>query len=138
MDHLQIRLKRLGKKRLRTVPVKLSGPVADLDGLLRACVASEVARFNASREEPKFVSFLTPAEIGRRSRGGKVTFGDVSNPETADVETATEVALQAWKDGVFVVFVDDEEIKELTTPLSLDKDSVVTFLRLTFLTGTMW
>ena len=138
MSELTIRLKRLGKKRLRTVPYKVPASAMTLRELIRACVDREVARFNDKQTEPTVISFLTPEDIGVAARDGKIAFGEVSNPTPADAETATAVALQAHADGVFVVFVDDEEIRDPNATLELTADSVVTFLRLTFLSGTYW
>jgi len=138
MTEISLRLKRLGKKRIRTVPYRISAEVKTLADLIRATVTNEVERFNASRAEPKLFAFLTPAEIQAQSQDGKVGFGDIANTDEADLEQAIEVALQAHADGVFLVFIDDEEIRSLDEELTLEEGSEVTFLRLTFLTGLLW
>jgi len=138
MTDISLRLKRLGKKRLHTVPYKVSADVKTLTELIRAAVTGEVERFNASRTEPKLFAFLTPSEIQRQATDGKITFGEVENTDEADLEAAVETALQAHADGVFLVFIDDDEVRSLTEVINLEEGSVVTFLRLTFLTGTLW
>lgn len=138
MPELTLRLKRLGKKRMHTVPYRISDEVKTLSDLINACVAAEVARFNASREESKLLPFLSPAEIQKQSEAGKVAFGDVANRDKADPDQATAVALQAWQDGLFIVFIDDDEIKTLDQELPIAEGSVITFMRLTFLTGALW
>ena len=138
MSELTIRLKRLGKKRLHTVPYKVPTGTMTLGDLIRSCVAAEVARFNETRTDPTLISFLTPGEIQAAAEAGKVAFGEVASTKQADVEKATAVALQAHTDGVFVVFVGDEEVRDLTEEINLTEDSVVTFIRLTFLSGTFW
>lgn len=135
---ISLRLKRLGKKRLHTVPYKLTTNVKTLADLIRAAVSGEVERFNTSRTEPKLFAFLTPSEIQEQATDGKVGFGEVANADEADLESAVETAFQAHADGVFLVFIDDEEIRSLDEEISLEEGSVVTFLRLTFLTGTLW
>jgi len=138
MTNISLRLKRLGKKRLHTVPYKVSADVKTLADLIRAAVTGEVERFNASRTEPKLFAFLTPAEIQERAEDGKVSFGEVDNTDKADLEAAVETALQAHADGVFLVFIDDDEVRSLTEEIALEEGNIVTFLRLTFLTGTLW
>lgn len=128
----------MGKKRLHTVPYKASADVKTLADLIRTAVTGEVERFNTSRTEPKLFSFLTPGEIEGQAKDGKVAFGEVDNTDEADLETAVATALQAHADGIFLVFVDDDEIRDLTQEITLEEGNVVTFLRLTFLTGTLW
>jgi len=138
MTEISLRLKRLGKKRIRTVPYRISSEVKTLADLIRATVTNEVERFNASRTEPKLFAFLTPADIQAQSQDGKVSFGDLANTDEANLEKAIEVALQAHADGVFLVFIDDEEIRSLDEEITLAAGTEVTFLRLTFLTGLLW
>jgi len=138
MPDISIRLKRLGKKRIHTVPYTLPAEVTTLRQLIRACVEKEVDRFNTSRTEPRLFAFLTPAEIQSQSESGKVGFGDLSNTDEADHEKALDVALQAHEDGVFCVFIDDEEVRHADDAIILTDGSVITFLRLTFLTGLLW
>ncbi|MEM6773157.1 MAG: hypothetical protein AAF597_21470, partial [Bacteroidota bacterium] len=82
--------------------------------------------------------FLSPAEMDEQSTTGKIGFGDLENRTLAVEEQSIEVARQGFLDGLFTVFVDEDEITELETPLSLTDASVITFLRLTFLSGTYW
>lgn len=138
MTEISLRLKRLGKKRIHTVPYRISSEVKTLADLIRATVTNEVERFNASRAEPKLFAFLTPADIQAQSQDGKVGFGDLANTDEADLEKALEVALQAHADGIFLVFIDDDEIRSLDDTITLNAGSEVTFLRLTFLTGLLW
>lgn len=138
MTEISLRLKRLGKKRIHTVPYKISTEVKTLADLIRATVNNEVERFNTSRTEPKLFAFLTPAEIQTQSQGGKIGFGNVVNTDEADPEQAIDVALQAHADGVFLVFINDVEIRSLEDEITLNEGTEVTFLRLTFLTGLLW
>lgn len=134
---ISIQLKRLGKKKVKTIDYQLP-VVHTLGELLEAIVRQEVAAFNERREEVKLIPFLTPADIQDQSASGKVGFGDIANRDAADVDQSIETALLGFKDGLFIVFLDDEEIRELDTPIRLTEDSVLAFLRMTFLTGTYW
>ena len=137
MADITIRLKRLGKKKVREVAYALP-PVASFGELIEALVRAEVQRFNDQRLEHSLLPFLTPAEIGEQSQSGKVGFGELANRNLADVDTALEAAKLGFTDGLFVAFLDDEELPSLTTPVALTEQSVLTLIRLTFLTGTYW
>ncbi|MEL7160519.1 MAG: hypothetical protein AAFN92_07160 [Bacteroidota bacterium] len=137
MAKLTIQLKRLGKKKVKVLPYTITPP-GSLDELIASCVRAEIAHFNARREDHRLLSFLTPAQMDEQSTSGKIGFGDLANREKADAEKGIATARQAYLDGLFTVFVDDEEVMELDTPLTLTEDSTITFLRLTFLTGTFW
>ena len=79
-----------------------------------------------------------PQEIGEQAQGGKITFGEKENRTLADLDTALETALLAFTDGLFTVFINDEEVKTLDTPLTIEADTIITFIRLTFLVGGYW
>ena len=132
---MQIQLKRLGKKKVHLVEVTLAHTPHTLRELITECVRSEVERFNASREETSLLPFLSP---GEQAQGGKITFGEKENRTLADLDTALETALLAFTDGLFTVFINDEEVKTLDTPLTIEADTVITFIRLTFLVGGYW
>ena len=55
---------------------------------------------------------------------GKITFGEKENRTLADLDTALETALLAFTDGLFTVFINDEEVKTLDTPLTIEADTV--------------
>ena len=66
---------------------------------------------------------------------GKVSFGFKYRDVEIDRKNAENVALLAFKDGLFAVFINDNEIESLDNHLDLKKDDIVTFIRFTMLTG---
>ena len=137
MPKLTIQLKRLGKKRVKSIDYELP-EVRTLRELLRAVVEREVTKFNERRVAETLLPFLTPVGIQEQSTTGKVGFGEVSNRRMADPETSVEAALTGFQDGLFLVFHDDEELKDLDATVHLRHGSTLAFLRMTFLTGTYW
>ena len=137
-NNVQIKLKKLGKKKIKQFEVELQSSVENLEELIVEIVKSEVKRFNDKQENPSIVSFLSNQAINEQSESGKVSFGDMYNQDKAIEHEAIENALLAHTDGMFVVFVDDEEIKDLKENITITEHSEVVFLRLTFLTGTYW
>ena len=138
MQQINIKLKKLGKKKIKTFEVTLEKEVENLESLIVEMVKCEVKRFNDERDNPQLISFLSDTAIREKAQEGKVAFGDIANRDKALESEAIENALLAFKDGLFVVFVDDEEIKELNQNIKIDVSSEVVFMRLTFLTGTYW
>ncbi|PZW42459.1 hypothetical protein LX95_00771 [Mesonia algae] len=135
---LTLQLKRLGKKKVKQVPFTLQETPKNLEELLIGCVKHQVEAFNKKRLEVNVIGFLSPAEIQEQAQSGKVDFGEINNKDLANLEKAIDNVLLAFKDGLFVVFVDDDEITDLKTPLELTSDSVIAFIRMTFLVGTYW
>ncbi|WBU88282.1 hypothetical protein [Cellulophaga omnivescoria] len=138
MPQLTLQLKRLGKKKVKQIPLTLDATPNNLQQLLVGCVKNQVEAFNKKRVEVNVVGFLSPAEIQDQAQRGKVDFGDLANKDLAVEQEAIDNVLLAFKDGLFVVFVDGDEVTSLETPLQLTKDSVVAFIRMTFLVGTYW
>jgi len=138
MPQLTLQLKRLGKKKIKQIPLTLNHTPKNLEELLIACVSNQVEAFNKKRLEVNVVGFLSPAEIQDQAQTGKIDFGDLANKDTAVLQEAIDNVLLAYKDGLFVVFIDGNEIKELATPLQLTDKSVVAFIRMTFLVGSYW
>ena len=138
MQNIKIKLRKLGKKKIKNFEVVLKDKVHTLKDLITQMVQNEVERFNESRENPQIVSFLSNQAISEKAQDGKIGFGDIANRDKAIESEAVENALLAFKDGLFVVFIDDEEIRELNQNIKIDELSDVVFMRLTFLTGTYW
>jgi hypothetical protein len=55
--------------------------------------------------------------------------------QSVDVEDAVAVALQAFEDGLYYVFIDDVQQTHLDGEVFLKSNSRVVFLRLTALVG---
>ncbi|TDQ79108.1 hypothetical protein [Sphingobacterium yanglingense] len=132
---LILQLKRLGKKRVISVPYVLEAVPATLKELIVACVTTEVKRYNAKREEIPLVSFLNPQQIEEQAEAGKIAFGDIDNLQQVVEDKALDTAFQAFEDGLFVVFIDGVEIKTLDEEVEIKDRSEVAFIRLTFLVG---
>lgn len=138
MDEIEIQLKRLGKKKILRQKVNLIGNIKTLEDLITQLVTHNVNSFNKEIETNKVLSFLSPSEIQNQSITGKIGFGEIENKTKANINSSIENALQAFEDGIFVVFIDDDEVKTLKEPLAIKESSSITFIRMTFLTGTYW
>ncbi|SEW51899.1 hypothetical protein [Chitinophaga arvensicola] len=106
--------------------------------LLQAVVKQQVAAYNDKPLEKNLLPFLSAEQTDDRLATGKAGFGSIYNEHKADAVKAQETALQAFEDGLFAVFINDEEMKHLPDKISLNNDTVITFVRLTFLAGSIW
>ncbi|PHR97953.1 MAG: hypothetical protein COA80_06295 [Leeuwenhoekiella sp.] len=138
MKPITIVLKRLGKKKVQEVDYLLPSIPETLEDLITACVREEVEKFNANRKNQQLISFLTPKNIDEQAQTGKIGFGELNNTTLADFDSSVQEALQAFRDGLFVVFVDDDPLESLSHPIRLTEKSSIAFIRMTFLTGTYW
>jgi len=106
--------------------------------LLQGVVKQQVAVYNNKPLEKNLLPFLSAAQVDDSLATGKAGFGSIYNEHKADAVKAQETALQAFEDGLFAVFINDEEMKHLSDQISLNNDTVITFVRLTFLAGSFW
>ena len=116
-------------------PLSLSnelGPTPTLRQLLTALVAGEVAAYN---ERQQTLNFLTSRELKVGAAAGKVVFSpQLQGPQVIEAE-ATAIALQAFEDGLYYVFLDDQQLEDLDAPVPLQSASTLLLLRLTALAG---
>lgn len=85
--------------------------------LITAVVAQQVNEYNNREAGTNLLPFLSKEK-------NRVVPAD-----------AQQTAIQAFEDGIFVLFVDDEEYTQTTAIVNLTSDSIITFIRLTFLSG---
>ncbi|MBR6158433.1 MAG: hypothetical protein IKQ27_15870, partial [Lachnospiraceae bacterium] len=55
-----------------------------------------------------------------------------------DLQQAIETALQAFEDGIYRVFLNEEELTALDQQITLNAEDTLTFVRLTLLAGRMY
>lgn len=137
------------------LPSEVSADKVTVAILLQALVAQQVADFNqaiATQQQQMQKNAaahgalssvaqtpLTTVAIDDYLRTtGKVGFGDKANLTPADLETATETALQAFTDGLFILFIDEQEVSQLNDIITVQEGSRLTFVRLTFLVGSFY
>jgi hypothetical protein len=78
---------------------------------------------------------MSRQEIEQGVVGGRVDAGERNVPQSVDAEEAVAVALQAFEDGLYFVFIDGVQQTQLDSEVFLKSNSKVLFLRLTALVG---
>ena len=137
---IYVRVKAIGKRKdiLAPTPYTLPEGITSLRHLLTAVVKKEVDCYNNKEMQLQLIPFLTQQELDDQARAGRVSFGRIYSDKKADPEKAIGNALQCWEDGLVRVFMNDEELTRLDAPLVIPDGAIFTFMRLTFLAGSMW
>lgn len=138
-----VAVKSIGQKRsklkLDTITLDNLHSPCTLKCFLLAMVEQQLTAFNQKKvADPTKDQTQTPLSenyLDLLTQTGKAGFELRYNEKQADLEAAQENALQCFEDGVFAVFVNDEEIRKLDYTLSINDDTVISFVRLTFLAG---
>ncbi|MGO4949837.1 hypothetical protein [Paenibacillus sp. DRB1-1] len=137
---LFVTVKSLGKRKpaLARQELELSPAPETLRGLITATVALNVQKLREKQESVALIPFLTGEEVQAQGEIGKVGFGSIYNEGVPDIKDAVNTAMQAFEDGLYRVFVCDEETIELDAPLSLKDGHEIVFIRFTMLAGGLW
>lgn len=137
---LFITLKQLGRKKdvIGREPLEVESPPSTAAALIAGIVSLQVRKHNSRPHEASLLPYLTTEEIDRQAATGKVSFGVDYNGKPANEAQAIRQAFQAFEDGIFRFFINDSEIENLDTPLSLQEGDRLIFIRLTMLAGRMW
>ena len=135
---VQIILKSLGKRGINPQEWKLSGQQNCLRDLITDMVRTSVSKFNDHESEVPLLQYLTNEDINQQSKAGKIGFGTLYDDRKGDPEEAIRSAIMAYEDGLYRVFVNEEEILELDEPLHIRERDQIVFVRLTMLAGRLW
>jgi hypothetical protein len=118
------------------IPLRAGEEQLPLRDLIARVVREEVAAFQERQERRRSIQALTAAEIERAAATGKIDMGGREEEGApVDPEQAVATALQAFADGLYYVFVDEQQQESLDRPVTLRPGSRVTFLRLVALAG---
>jgi hypothetical protein len=114
-----------------------NGQSPQLRDLLTYIVRQEVHAFEQRRSERRLLRVLSPQEIGAAASQGKIAMGGAEreSQHPVDEEAAVEVALQGFLDGLYLVFIDGQQQRDLAALVQLAPTSTLLFLRLVALVG---
>lgn len=138
---LTVNVKQLGKKRAigqSLIEIADLPQNATLQNLIINVVKQQVTAFNQRKKQPNLLPFLSKENIEQQSEKGKIDFNDSYNKQQADEQNAIDNALLSFKDGIYCVFIDDQQIESLNQNITINTNTVITFVRLTFLAGSYW
>ena len=132
--HLQIKAAGKRKAILEKHAYHLPETPESLQDFIAMIVTNEVAAYNQKAIDAPLMPYLTTEAYLDGEYVGKIGFNDRKNDAEQALQPAIDNALQALEDGLYRVFINDDEAT-LDQPFSLPNDATVTFIRLTFLAG---
>ncbi|MCJ8153573.1 hypothetical protein MKJ01_07320 [Chryseobacterium sp. SSA4.19] len=142
---IKVTVKQLGRKHpvltLQSLEIDYHQDSISLGNLLKLIVQQQVQAFNAKPfevEDEDLSKIPQENYLNILTDTGKIGFDSIYNQKRADLGKAQENAIQAFEDGIFVVFYNDEQIESLTQAIDLSLQHTFTFIRLTFLAGSYW
>ena len=138
--NIKVNIKEIGSKR-----AGISGEDFHLEGfpqtvkeLIAGAVHTCVNDYNERVRAGEDAKPLDNYKISDMSRIGKIAFGINYGGKEADENEALENALQSYEDGLFRIFIGENEVGDLSDKISLCENEAVTFIRLTMLSGRLW
>lgn len=81
---------------------------------------------------------LSKEEIRQQAALGRVRFSQSYQENMGDMETAVQVMLQDFQDGLFRVYIREKECTDLKEKLDLKDGDDVVLIRFVMLAGRMW
>lgn len=139
-----IRKKASSLRELGREPLELPA-VSTLEELLTEMTVSEFRKRSESRgaeyQDGSLDSAqesLSKEEIGKQAALGRVKFSDSYQENMGDMETAIQVMMQDFKDGLFRVYLNEKECLDLKEKLEIKDGDDVVLVRLVMLAGRMW
>lgn len=135
-----VNMKKLGSRRnsIVQIPYELDPVPATVQELITQMVSICVSDYNMRMESKELLENLSQAEMEDQAAAGKISFGVNYGEKKAEKDQAIANALQCFEDGIYRVFVGQEQLQKLEDKVTLSEESELTFVRLTMLAGRMW
>ena len=133
-------MKKLGSRRnsIVQIPYELDLVPTTVQELITQMVSICVSDYNTRMESKELLRNLSQAEMEDQAAAGKISFGVNYGERKAEENQAIANALQCFEDGIYRVFVGQEQLQKLEDKITLSEESELTFVRLTMLAGRMW
>jgi hypothetical protein len=135
---LRLEVKQVGRKKAiasRELPLGDLASNPTLRDLIERIVTLEVSAFRERQRDGLLIRALTEVQIQEQRETGKIAMGGLEDAQEVQTDDAVKVALQAFEDGLYYVFMNDEQIESLEQPVNLSTQSKIMFLRLVALAG---
>jgi len=135
MGTVIVETRSVGQARGDVTDLPLPPGTRSLRELLGELVELELREYVDRRLDESVFRVLTTADLERAAGTGRYAVEPRPNASPPTVEAATRVALEAFVDGLFVVFVDDAQVTDLDRTLVVEGGTRVLLVRLVALAG---
>ncbi|MDC7293701.1 MULTISPECIES: hypothetical protein [unclassified Butyrivibrio] len=135
-----VNIKQLGKRKskINQQQFHIENKPDTVADLIRECVSTCVKEYNDRFEKGDNPQPLSQQQIDDMSEIGKIAFGINYGEKKADRDKAIEDALLAYEDGLFRIFIGEEDAGDKDSKVNIEEGTEVTFIRLVMLAGRMW
>ncbi|WP_339008118.1 hypothetical protein [Fusobacterium animalis] len=125
------------KKVIHQEEMELKNKISTTKDLITELVKINVEKFNKKIDDKNILSIITNENIAKAASIGKI--GDeVHGDKKANLEKALDTAYLAFEDGLYCIFINDEQSEKLDDSLNLKDGDILTLIRLTMLAGRIW
>lgn len=138
LNRIVVRAEVIGRRGPAFSPIELQpeSTFETVRELLAAIVRQQVNEFRQRKEESRFLQVLSGTKLQAGVESGKIISGEQdSDSRIPAVEDAIMVALQAFEDGLYYMFVNDVQVESLGQTVAASDVQDVLFVRLTPLVG---
>ena len=136
---IKLEAKQIGRKNALVPSWQIELPLPErvtLRDLLAMIVRSEVEAYNGRQRDAQFVRALTQSQLEAAAETGKISLGGrEAEALFADAGEAVETAILAFQDGLYYVFLNDEQLEDLNAEIETKDGMSLMFLRLVALAG---
>ncbi len=116
-------------KLLQQIELEVEDEIITVEDLIRLRVENEVGRYNQECNG-NYNGLVQPTDAERTLNGFKVKKGN-----SIDAEKQTYIALKAFNENGYFILVDNRQVGKLHEEILIDKNTTVSFMRLTPLVG---
>jgi len=109
---------------------RIGDDIHSLRAFIEHLVDIEITRY-----EQKEFQITTQQELDDMVSAGKVSFGFKYREDAIDRAFAKEVAVLAFYDGLYAVFLNEVQTMELDEQLNIQENDILTLIRFTMLAG---
>lgn len=114
---------------------RYDGNAPTLRDVITRIVREEVAAFKSRQRQRATFQAMTEVEVQEAARRGAVKPGLEGPEQEVNEDAAIANALQAFEDGIYLIFIDEQEQTSLDRQVFLREDSTIKFVRLVMLAG---
>ena len=136
---IYLKVKALSKRKpiIDRVSFEITETITTAKALIEYIVRRNVQQYNNKPIDADILPYLTDDDMENGAQIGKIGFGDRKNENKQDADNAVKNALTCFEDGIFRLFIGDEEYG-INDKISIKNGDEVTFIRLTMLAGRKW
>ncbi|MBQ1389436.1 MAG: hypothetical protein IIY78_07400 [Clostridia bacterium] len=126
------------KNKVTTRSMMFDDNISTVRQLITAAVKNCVDEYIERRETSELFNVLSPVDIENKAQLGKVAFNVNYGEKLPNLQTSVDNALEAFEDGIVVIFADDKKLESLDEFVDIKSTESLTFIKLVMLSGRIW